>query len=109
MRIVALLLVAVALVLPGCFTYAGGIAPSNKPLSENYSVMEKVSGTSWGVNLFGILTVKMADTSKALAEAESSIPSDGLIRVTVNNTGYYFLILNLQRIEVQGVAVQTRR
>ena len=98
-----------ALAIQGCITWSGGVAPSNKPIDpEDYVVIDRVSGSSWGVNILGFLQVAKADTEEAMNEAETAVASDGLIRITVNNTGYWFLIINLQEIEVEALAVRNR-
>ena len=107
MRTVTLLavLVAVGCIASGCVTHAGGVAASSKPLDPGgYKIATIAEGTSWGWSLFGI-PFKQASTAVALREAVRESGGDALIQISVDNRDYFLLVLEMQRIKVEGIGV----
>jgi len=103
---VVLALAAIACVLSGCITHSGGIAAATKPLNpDEITVRARASGVSWGVNVLGI-PFKQASTADALNEAITTGGADALIQVSVDNRDYFLLLVNLQRIMVEGMSVK---
>jgi len=99
-------LAAIACVLSGCITHSGGIAAATKPLNpDDISVHARASGTSWGINVLGI-PFKQASTSEALNEAITTGGADALVQVSVDNRDYFLVLVNLQRILVEGISVK---
>jgi hypothetical protein len=101
-------LTILAFALTGCVTYSAGVAPSTIPLAPGgYTVGAGAlsQGVSWGWNLAGI-PFRQAETREAVREATG--PGDALINVTVDNTSYLFLLINLQRIRVEGTPVKIK-
>lgn len=104
-----MVVVALACVLSGCITTSAGVAPCSRPLdADRYTVLGASSGTSWGVELFGILPVAQARTADALDDALRSRGADALVQVTTDNRMYYLLILTMQRIKVEGLGVKSK-
>ena len=95
--------------LTGCITQSAGVAPSTMPLAaDGYDRMEKADGVSWGVNILGLLALKQARTSSALDRAIRKGGGDALVEVSVDNRAYFLILLNLQRIRVEGRGVKSR-
>ena len=109
MRTYLLLLVAVLIAASatGCVTYAAGIAPSNIPLGDptTYELRGTVSGSSTGVNLFGI-PFKQASLESALRSAKGN--NYALAEICVTNRDYFLFIIWLQKIRVTGTVVHPR-
>ena len=103
------LLAALVGVASGCMTSSGGIAPSNRPLEPNsYALLDRVSGTSWGVSVLWLFPVSQASTSEALEKALAQKNADAIVQITVDNSKF-FVILGLAYIEwtkVEGIAVK---
>lgn len=110
----AVSLMVAAAILPGCMSSSAGLAPSTMPLksSDDYTVLsqEDVSGSSWGVNLLGILPLSEMSTAKSRDRAIRAAGADALIDVTTNN--YMYMIpagpfpIYLYRIQVAGKPIK---
>ena len=101
------MVVAVGLAACGCTTNSGGVAPSTKPLDAGtYTLGARVSGTSWGVYIFGFIPVAFPETSEALDLALRESNGRPLVQVTTDTRHYYWPwpIVYLERIKVEGTA-----
>lgn len=99
-------LIVLSAVVSGCVTYSAGVAPATKPLGpDEYDMIGSAEGTSWGVNVL-FIPFCQANTADALQEALKDRAADALITVSVDNRAYYFPLVYLQRIKVEGMAVK---
>jgi hypothetical protein len=107
-RVLCVVLCVLVMGVSGCVTHSGGVASSSRPLEpDSYNPSHRVSGTSWGVHLFGFIPLTQPSTADALNEALSG--SDGLIQITTDTArSYHLLLVVLERIKVEGTAVRLK-
>ena len=90
----------------GCMSMGAGIAPSTRPITDSMKVTEigPASGSSWGINVFGI---PLAESGHGLAlrRALDTSGADALIEVTSDNRIYYLFVVTLYETRVHGTAV----
>jgi hypothetical protein len=103
-----LILLACMMLVSGCVSAAGGIAPSTIPVGKGeYSEIGDASGSSWGVIFLGI-PLSEAGPSTALRRAKESSGADGLVEVTVVNRVFNLFLFSITQTQVEGTAIKTR-
>ena len=100
------------MILSGCISAPGGIAPSTVPITakDSYTVVRRdARGSDYGILLMGIPLGPSASAYKALEDAKKSNNADALINVTGENRYKYFLILVcIEEMVIEGDAIKFR-
>jgi hypothetical protein len=100
--------------LSGCVTSPGGIAPSTVPITskDTYTITKTDAAASDGtVTLCGI-PLKPCGAYDALLTAKESYGADAFINVTLENKSYWITILPLityDKITIRGDAIKFNR
>lgn len=102
------------ILLSGCITSPGGIAPSTVPITskDTYTVTKTDASASDGtVTLIGI-PLKTCSSYDALLTAKENYGADALINVTLENKSYWITILPIvtyYKITIRGDAIKFNR
>lgn len=113
MKKIILLFVTVAIAVPGCISYPGGVAASSIPITakDSYTIVRRnATGTDYSATLFGIIPLApLPSTNDALQDAKQQYNADALINITVETEyNFAFLIIWFQKIKVTGDAITFR-
>lgn len=109
-----MLITGILVLIQGCMTSPGGIAPSTKPITskDTYTIIKTDASASDGaVVLFGI-PLKTCSAYDALQTAKQSYGADALINVTLENKSYWITILPIvtySKISIRGDAIKFNR
>ena len=106
-----LLLFATVMVIAGCMSSGGGIAPSTVPITakDSYTIVKHdVTGSDWSISIMGIPLIPCSAYT-ALQNAKKSNSADALINVTAENKYVYLFFLNFQTMLVRGDAIKFQR
>ena len=106
-KVLLALLATAGLVLVGCSHMAGGVASSNVPINQPYTIMGPATGTDCQVRLFGIFPVSGSNnTSTAVKKAQSSVQgSNALINLGVDTWTHNWILWSSHCTEVHATAV----
>lgn len=104
-------MVIVPLILAGCMTMGSGIAPSTAPITadDSYTEIGPAAGSAWGIHIMGLLPISESGTDIAVNRALTSSGGDALINVTMDNSVYMLMVVNLYRTRVEGTAIKLQR
>jgi hypothetical protein len=98
---------AAAFILVNCSTTPISMAPSNTPLSgvhvkEN---LGKTSGDDYAVSVLGLFMIGHPDIDIALKSALDAKKGDALINVRCYESNYYFVLIGVTKVRIEGEAV----
>lgn len=96
--------------LAGCSHMAGGVAPSNVPIDDAYSVLGPAKGTDCQVRLLGILPVSGSNnTSAAVQKAQASVSgANALVNLGVDSWTHNWILWTSHCTEVRATAVKVQ-
>lgn len=106
------LVVFAAIMLSGCVSMPGGIAPSTTPIEgRKYQILGPVTDTDSCSRLFGFIPISGVNTiHDAVEGAKQKRGADALIEVSVEYyTQYWFPIFIRHVTKVEGVAIRFDR
>ena len=111
--LIAKYLVAIGalLLLAGCVTSPGGIAPSTMPITANdsYTIIKKNAiGEDVSYSILFIPITPSCSAYQALQYAKEENKDDALVNVTGQNKSVYLLFINWQVMRVCGDAIKFR-
>lgn len=108
----AVFAIMAAVLLPGCISSPGGIAPSTMPITskDSYTIVRRnAEGSDMGILLLGLPLGPGASAYKALADAKKRNKADALINVTAENRyQYYLLFITFEQMVISGDAIKFR-
>ena len=100
------------LLLAGCVTSPGGVAPSTMPITANdsYTILKKDAiGEDVSYSILFIPITPPCSAYQALQYAKKENKADALVNVTGQNKSVYFLFINWQVMRVCGDAIKFQR
>ncbi len=100
------------LLLTGCVTSPGGIAPSTMPITANdsYTIIKKNAvGEDVSYSILFIPITPPCSAYQALQYAKKENKADALVNVTGQNKSVYLLFINWQVMRVCGDAIKFQR
>jgi len=109
-----ILMASACVLIAGCMTSPGGIAPSTVPITSKdaYTIIKTDASASDGaVTILGI-PLKTCSSYDALQTAKQAYGADALINVTLENKSYWITILPIvtySKISIRGDAIKFNR
>lgn len=97
-----------ALMMAGCATMPGGVAPSTTPLEgRSYKIMGYTEATDSRICLFGIIPITGGNHIRdALRDAAKNVSADALIEVTVEAHTEFWILFSRNVTRVQGIGIR---
>ena len=105
---------ACCILLSGCVTSPGGIAPSTVPITskDTYTITKTDASASDGAVTIFMIPLKTCSAYDALVTAKENYGADALINVTLENKSYWITVLPIvtyNKITIRGDAIKFNR
>jgi len=95
-------------IMTGCATMPGGVAPSSTPLEgRSYQVMGYTESTDSRICLFGIIPITRHNSIReAIHSAARRVGGDALIEVTVEGYTQFWFLFSRNVTRVEGIGIR---
>jgi hypothetical protein len=105
---------AFCILLSGCVTSPGGIAPSTIPITsrDTYTITKTDAAASDGAVTICGIPLKTCSAYDALLTAKENYGADAIINVTLENKSYWITglpIITYSKITIRGDAIKFNR
>lgn len=105
---------AFCIMLSGCVTSPGGIAPSTLPITSKdiYTITKTDASASDGTVTICGIPLKTCSAYEALLKAKKNYGADAFINVTLENKSYWITVLPIityDKITIRGDAIKFNR
>ena len=111
---VILTISALCIMLSGCVTSPGGIAPSTVPITskDTYTIVKTDASGGDSTLCLCLIPLKPCTAYNALQKAKQQFGADAFINVTIENKTYWLTLLPIvsyQKISIRGDAIKFNR